>query len=93
MRIDLNNSIAQEVAAERTAQNNTKPDSASASMGEDKATFSKASMTLPALIQSAMKPPSTRQERVAALREVVSSGKYKVDTEAVADAMLNEAGF
>jgi flagellar biosynthesis anti-sigma factor FlgM len=93
MRIDLNNSIAQQIAAESSAQKNAKPDPSSASVSEDKASFSKASLSLPALIQGASKPPSSRQERVSALREVVSKGEYKVDTEAVADAMLKEAGY
>jgi flagellar biosynthesis anti-sigma factor FlgM len=96
MRIDLNNSLAQQIAAERSAQKNAAPPEqapAPATSGEDKASFSKASLSLPALIQSALKPPTTREERVAALREVVSNGRYKVDTSSVAESMLTEAGY
>lgn len=93
MRIDLNNTIAQQLAAERSAQKDVKPDPSSSSVSEDKASFSQASLSLPALIHGASKPPVSRQERVAALREVVNKGEYKVDKEAVAEAMISEAAF
>lgn len=34
--------------------------------------------------------PNVREEKVAKLREMISAGKYKVDSKAVADRMVDE---
>jgi anti-sigma28 factor (negative regulator of flagellin synthesis) len=91
MRIDLNNSIARQVAAEKSAKAKENS-SASTSAREDKATFSQSSLSLPGLVKSAMSPSAARQERVAALRDVVQSDQYKPDPAAMAKAMLEESG-
>ncbi len=92
MRIDINNLMAQQLAAERAAKSNTKSKASSSSAPEDQATFSESSLSATALIQGAMTEPPTRQEKVAALRDVVQAGQYKLDPVVMADAMLREVG-
>jgi flagellar biosynthesis anti-sigma factor FlgM len=91
MRIDLSNSIARQLAAETSAKKSGKPEP-SPLPAEDKASFSHATPSVHLLVESAMTPSAARQERVSALRDAVSSGKYSVDAEAVADAMIQESG-
>jgi len=89
MRIDLNNSIAQQVAAERTAKTNGKPAS-STSSSEDKASFSAAAESLSSLVERALAPSTARQAHVSALRDAVANGHYKLDPDVMAEAMMKE---
>lgn len=91
MRIDLNNSIAQQIAAERTDKSSNKPGS-STSVSEDKASFSQAAESMSSLMERALAASTSRQERIAALREAVANGQYRLDADAMAEAMLNEGG-
>jgi len=92
MRIDIHNLVAQQLAAERAAKSNTKSNASSSSAQEDQATFSESSLSAAALIQGAMTEPPARQEKVAALRDAVQAGQYKLDPVVMADAMLQEVG-
>ena len=91
MRIDLNNSIAQQIAGDSSTKKTGKPQP-SPLPPEDKASFSHASHSVRTLIESALAPSAARHERVAALRAAVTSGQYAVDADAVADAMIKESG-
>lgn len=92
MRIDLNNLVASQVAAERSAKKSGKPETSPAGAGEDRTSFSHASVSLPGLVEGALKPSTARQERVATIREAVSNGQYKPDPHVTAAAMLKESG-
>lgn len=89
MRIDPNNSIAQQSAAGRTEKASDKRPSSS-SLSEDQATFSHSAVTLASLAQRALAPSATREARVSALRDAVANGHYKLDPDAMAEAMLAE---
>ena len=91
MRIDLNNSVARQVAAEKAAKAKDKSPS-STSLREDKTSFSKSSLSLPDLVQGAMSAPAARQERIAALRDAVQNGQYRPEPSVIAGAMLKESG-
>lgn len=96
MRIDLNYIIANEVTAQRSTKNvNTSKQTdatTSTSSSEDQASFMEMGMSLPSLVDQAMQPPDSREERVAALKDAIQSGQYSVDPQTVADAMLVECG-
>ena len=89
MRIDLNNAIAQQIAAERADKSNNKPASTS-STSEDKASFSHGAETLSSLVQKALAPSTDRATKVVALRDSVAKGQYKTDPDATAEAMIKE---
>jgi flagellar biosynthesis anti-sigma factor FlgM len=91
MRIDLSNSIAQQIAGDSSTKKGGKPQP-STLPPEDKASFSQAAHSVRHLVESALAPSAARSERVAALRDAVSSGTYSVDAEAVAGAMIQESG-
>ena len=92
MRIDINNLAAQQLAAERASKTGEKSGNASVSKAEDHATLSESSLSQAALIQGALATPPARAERVAALRDAIHSGTYKLNPDAMAHAMLKEAG-
>jgi len=89
MRIDLNRSAANEVAADQKTKQ-------VASTGrppvhhdtEDTTTFSSDSLAVTNLAAQAMQTPEIRQDKVDSLREAIHNGTYQVDPAAVADAML-----
>ena len=91
MRIDPNNAITRQVAAEKIAKSKEKS-GASAPVGQDKASFSKSSLSLQALAKAATSTPTARQERVSALQDKFRSGNYEPDPKIIAHAMLDEAG-
>jgi flagellar biosynthesis anti-sigma factor FlgM len=90
MRIDLHNPIARQLATETNAKKTGKPESSPLAT-EDKANFSHSGVSVQSLVADALTPSALRHERVAALRDAVSSGKYSVDADAVADAMIRES--
>jgi len=89
MRIDLNNSIAQQVAAERAAKGNSKQQSSTAA-SEDTTSFSHGVESLSSLVEKALTPSAAHQAKVMALRDAIVSGQYKVNPDAMADAMIKE---
>ena len=91
MRIDLNNAIAQQLATEKNSTNKGGKPAPSALPPEDKATFSHNGASIHQLVQSALHQSTVRQERIATLRDAVSSGTYSVDADAVANAMIKES--
>ncbi|MBI3476207.1 MAG: flagellar biosynthesis anti-sigma factor FlgM [Acidobacteria bacterium] len=91
MRIDLNNAIAQQLAAEKNSTHKGGKPQPSPLPPEDKATFSNHGPSIHQLVQSALHPSTVRQERIAALRDAVNSGTYSVDADAAANAMIRES--
>lgn len=89
MRVDLNRTAANEVAAEQRTKQvaaNGRPSAHHAT--EDQATFSTDSIAISDLAAQAMQTPEIRQSKVDSLRDAIHNGTYKVDPAAVADAML-----
>jgi negative regulator of flagellin synthesis FlgM len=55
----------------------------------DRTTLSRDTATMKSLVSQAMATPEVRQDKVSELRQAVSSGNYKVDTQQLAAAMIN----
>ena len=58
---------------------------------EDKATLSTDKASVDALAAQALRSPEIRQDKVEALRQSIKSGQYKVDPDAIADAIVGES--
>jgi len=90
MRIGLNTTDPQSVAAEQakkpTASPSNQPESARAG---DPAALSQDKVTLSSLATQALALPEVRQSQVDSLRQSINSGQYKLDPSAIADAILN----
>jgi negative regulator of flagellin synthesis FlgM len=91
MRIDANQPISNQAAAERVSRNSGKSGSA-AGTSADGATFSADRAGVGGLEAQVLATPAIREDRVAALRESIRNGSYQVDPGKIADAMLKEAG-
>ncbi len=59
--------------------------------GKDEATLSLDRDSISTMTSQAMTTAPTRQEKIEALRQAVSSGEYKVEPEKIAEAMLDAA--
>jgi anti-sigma28 factor (negative regulator of flagellin synthesis) len=90
MRLDLNNPIARQLAAELDAKKSSKPEVPSATV-EDGTTFSQRIPSMQVLMQDAMKPSDVRYARIAALRDAYRNGTYSTDADTSAEAMLKES--
>ncbi len=90
MRIDLNSSVPQRVAAEKSAKSPAPAGMADAAKEPDSA-YSQDTVRLTGLASRAMSMPEVRQELVARLRQSVQSGQYSVDPQKVAEAMMEQA--
>jgi flagellar biosynthesis anti-sigma factor FlgM len=94
MRID--SSQSSQGLAESQATNNaattkagTTPESGvSSPLGEDQAQLSGVHAQVQVLVGQALQLPEVRQERVQALRQAVTSGKYQPSAQDVAGALL-----
>ena len=91
MRIDLFNSTASQISGEQSAQQVKAQNAAKSGQpaGEDRATLSSDSTSVGSLVTMALNTPS-RQDKVDALRQAVSSGQYQIDPDKIASAMIDE---
>ncbi len=88
MRINLNTPGTSEVSTERTA---TAPGSTSSSAHtSDADKFASDTVSLSSLAAQTMQMPAVRQDKVDALRQQVADGKYEIDPQKTADAMLDK---
>jgi len=95
MRIDSSNSS--QALPESQAANNATPAKAntapaagvSSPLGEDQAQLSGVHAQVQMLVGEALQLPEVRQERVQALRQAVTSGKYQPSANDVAGALLS----
>ena len=92
MRIDLNRTAANDVAAEQQTKQVAAAEHSktNAVAHEDTTSFSTDSVAVSDLTAKALQTPEVRQDKVNSLRQAVQNGSYKVDPQAVADAMLKE---
>jgi flagellar biosynthesis anti-sigma factor FlgM len=93
MRIDANQQAQQAANSERAG--NQPPASAttgagggSSALGEDQAQLSGFHLQVQSLVAQLAALPETTQQKVNALREAVSSGKYQVSPDRVAGALF-----
>jgi flagellar biosynthesis anti-sigma factor FlgM len=90
MRIDLNSSVPQRVAPEKSVKSPAASSSADSAQ-EPESAYSQDTVRLTGLASQAMSLPEVRQDMVARLRQSVQSGQYSVDPQKVAEAMLQRA--
>jgi negative regulator of flagellin synthesis FlgM len=92
MRIDLYNSAASQIASEQSSQQVTTPNSALSSQAdsEDRATLTSDSTSVGSLVSTALNSPETRQDKVAALQQAISSGQYELDPGKIAASMVDD---
>lgn len=93
MRIDLGASAS----VQQTGESNSKKVSTAnvgddAFVTEDRTTLSSDKNQIKTLTAQALSSPEVRQDKVAALRQAVQSGQYKVSPGKIADSMLDN-GF
>lgn len=90
MRIDLNQGpqAAPETSSGSSARASASSAATPSAIGEDQAQLSSTHAQVQALTAQAAQLPEVRQERVQALRQAVESGRYRVNPQHVAGAML-----
>jgi flagellar biosynthesis anti-sigma factor FlgM len=92
MRIDLYNSAASQIASEQSSQQVTTLPGASSGQAdsEDRATLTSDSTSVGSLVSTALNSPETRQDKVAALQQAISSGQYELDPGKIAASMVDD---
>jgi flagellar biosynthesis anti-sigma factor FlgM len=90
MRIDLNQGpqAAPETRAGSVRNAPASSNSGASPLGEDQAQLSAMHAQAQALTAQAAQLPEIRQERVQALRQAVESGRYRVNSQQLAGAMV-----
>jgi flagellar biosynthesis anti-sigma factor FlgM len=93
MRIDANQQAQQTASSERASSQpgaSSSPTAAggSSALGEDQAQLSGFHLQVQSLVAQLAGLPETTQQKVNALREAVSSGKYQVSPDQVAGALF-----
>ncbi len=96
MKVGLEGATPDPILTQRNDTNATHPsnqvtDTSVANTSDDKATLSLGRDTIATLTSQAMGAPETRQDKIDALRQSISTGQYKVDPDQVADAILRQA--
>ncbi len=97
MKVDLNGpqrpDFSEITSSQQAQPGKTRPTNAeaNASIAEDTASLSTAQATVKILTQKVLQSSEIRQEKVAALRQAIESGEYKIDPGKIADAMLRES--
>jgi len=93
MRIDANQQAQQAANSERAGNQplagaTTAAGGGSSALGEDQAQLSGFHLQVQSLVAQLAGLPETTQQKVNALREAVSSGKYEVSPDRVAGALF-----
>jgi negative regulator of flagellin synthesis FlgM len=92
MRIDVFNSTAGDISNEpnsKQVQSPTVPSTDTSDSG-DRTTLTSGSGTVGALVSEALTSPEIRQDKVQSLQQAVSSGKYQIEPDKIAGAMIDE---
>jgi flagellar biosynthesis anti-sigma factor FlgM len=92
MRIDLYNSIANQIASDSTPAKvkSGNVQSTDSSAPEDRTTLTSGSSSVQALVSEAMNTRPIRADKVAALQQAIGSGQYQLDPAAIAGSMIDE---
>ena len=89
MRIDLNSSIASQIANESNQTAGAQNTSVQP-RDEDRTTLVSDAGSVSSLVGTAMQSPEIREGKVAALQQAISSGKYELDPAKIAASMIDE---
>jgi flagellar biosynthesis anti-sigma factor FlgM len=96
MKIDLNNSLANLLPADKGAKQISSSDTAATQSAtratQDRTTFHSDSQSVQSLTSQALNSPEVRQDKVDTLKQSVNSGTYKLDATATAGAMIEDSG-
>jgi negative regulator of flagellin synthesis FlgM len=92
MRIDLYNSTASQLNNDSDAKQVKSQDLAvtDATESGDRTTLTSGSVSVSSLVSQAMNSPEVRQDKVESLQQAVQSGKYQLEAENIAGAMIDE---
>jgi len=91
MRIDLFNSATSQIANEQSSQVSLQNAAKSGQSDvEDKTTLTSDSVSISSLVNTALKTPEVRQDKVDSLRLSVTSGQYELDPHKIAASMIDE---
>jgi len=92
MRIDLSQLAPGQVSSEQNTKkvSDQQVGASDLSGSVDRTTFTSDSSSVDALVGKAMSSPEIRQDLVSQLKQAVNSGQYKLDSNAIASAMLDE---
>jgi flagellar biosynthesis anti-sigma factor FlgM len=92
MRIDLYNSTASQLNNDSDAKQVKSQDLAvtDATESGDRTTLTSGSVSVSSLVSQAMNSPEVRQDKVESLQQAVQSGKYQLEPENIAGAMIDE---
>jgi len=91
MKIDSNHSTSDPIVTSQTKnQGSSASTNQTHSAGEDTASLSFDRASVSSLVTQAMASPEVRQAKVAALRQAISSGQFKIEPDKIAEAMLPE---
>ena len=92
MKIELSNSAAAQSILDRPSGKVASANVSSASISQDRTTFSSKSGSVQSLVNQALSTPQIRQDRVQALKNSITAGEYKVDANKIAGAIISEGG-
>ena len=90
MRVELNATQLNEIAAKKNGDKRAATAPETTGAGEGTSVSLQGSVQVGALVSQALRNPEVREDRVAALRQQIASGQYKLDAEATAAGMLSE---
>lgn len=90
MKIGLDGATPDPILTQRNPTATEDSSSLVSNTGEDKATLTLDRDSVSTLTSQAMEAPETRQDKIEALRQSISTGQYSVDPAQVADAILQE---
>jgi len=89
MRIDLVSSAASQIASE-SGQAAGAQNASVQPREDDHTTLVSDSGSVGALVSQAMSSPEIREDKVAALQQAISNGKYELDPAKIAASMIDE---
>jgi len=92
MRIDLFNSAASQISNEQSSQQVSAQNAAKSGQSDvqDRATLTSDTTSIGSLVNTALKSPEVRQDKVDSLRQAISSGQYELDPNKIAASILDE---
>ena len=90
MRVGLNTTQLHEIAAKKNGDQRAAAAHEVEAAGEGASVSLQGAAKVGSLVTQALQTPEVRADKVAALRQAIASGQYKVDAQAVAQKMLNE---
>jgi len=93
MKVELNRPTLDSVAPSHSQGSpaEVKGDQTLQPSEEDRATLSAGKANVETLATQVLNSPEIRQDKVEALRQAITSGQYKVDPGAIAEAMIRDS--